>query len=291
MSHFKILDHFLIFFRPCPPLNFTGREGKWGTSRRLRERLFDELRHNVALRVEETDSAENFTVSGRGELHLAILIENMQREGYEFQVSRPEVLLRQNAEGETLEPFEEVHVETSSDTVGTVVEMLGARRGQMVDMLDNQDGTVRMTYIVPTRGLLGFRHQFLTATRGEGIMHTIFHDYLPLAGTIPSRSNGSLVSWEAGVTTTLGLKNGEERGFLFLEPGVEVYEGMVVGEHQRPGSSGHSRCPARRQCHPSRIASLEHRTVAQRTDYGTGAATQWHQSAPGRTGKILASSN
>ena len=214
---------------------FTGREGKWGTSRRLRERLFDELRHNVALRVEETDSAENFTVSGRGELHLAILIESMRREGYEFQVSRPEVLLRQNAEGEILEPYEEVHIETSSDTVGTVVEMLGTRRGQMVDMLDNQDGTVRMTYVVPTRGLLGFRHQFLTATHGEGIMHTIFHDYLPLAGAIPSRSNGSLVSWEAGVTTTFGLKNAEERGILFLEPGVDVYEGMVVGEHQRPG--------------------------------------------------------
>ncbi|MCB0155557.1 MAG: translational GTPase TypA, partial [Anaerolineae bacterium] len=217
---------------------FTGREGKWGTSRRLRERLFDELRHNVALRVEETDSAENFVVSGRGELHLAILIENMRREGYEFQVSRPQVLMRQGADGETLEPFEEVHIETSPDTVGTVVEMLGSRRGQMTDMHDTKNGSVHLTYIAPTRGLLGFRYQFLTATRGEGIMHTIFHGYLPLAGVIPSRSNGSLVSWEAGVTTTFGLKNAEERGILFVGPGIETYEGMVVGEHQRPGDLG-----------------------------------------------------
>jgi GTP-binding protein len=217
---------------------FTGREGKWGTSRRLRERLFEELRHNVSLRVEETDSAENFTVFGRGELHLAILIENMRREGYEFQVSRPEVLLKQGADGETLEPYEEVHIETSADTVGTVVEMLGSRRGQMIDMMDNQDGSVRMSYIVPTRGLLGFRHQFLTATRGEGILHAIFHGYLPLAGPIGSRSNGSLVSWEPGVTTAFGLKNAEDRGLLFVGPGVEVYEGMVIGEHQRPGDLG-----------------------------------------------------
>ncbi len=217
---------------------FAGREGKWATSRRLRERLFEELRHNVALRVEETESAERFLVSGRGELHLAILIENMRREGYEFEVSRPQVLMRQNVEGEMLEPFEEVHVETSSDTVGTVVEMLGSRKGQMVDMMDNQDGSTRMTYIIPTRGLLGFRHQFLTATRGEGVVHSIFHGYLPLAGAIDSRSSGSLVAWERGTATTFGLKNAEERGILFIAPGVEVYEGMVVGEHQRPGDLG-----------------------------------------------------
>lgn len=221
---------------------FTGREGKWSTSRRLRERLFDELRHNVALRVQETDSAEKFIVSGRGELHLAILIENMRREGYEFEVSRPEVLLRQSDDGETLEPYEEVHIETSPETVGTVVEMLGSRRGQMIDMLDTQKNSVKLTYIVPTRGLLGFRYQFLTATRGAGIMHAIFHGYLPLAGPIGSRSNGSLVSWEPGLTTTFGLKNAEERGILFVNPGVEVYEGMVVGEHQRPGDLGVNVC-------------------------------------------------
>lgn len=214
---------------------FSGREGRWGTSRKLRERLFDELRQNVALRVAETESADTFLVSGRGELHLAILIETMRREGYEFQVSRPEVIFREREDGEKLEPFEEVHIETSPDTVGVVVEMLGSRRGQMLDMHENQDNSVKLVYLVPTRGLLGFRYQFLTATRGMGIMHTLFHGYLPMAGPTPSRSTGSLVAWEPGVTTTYGLKNAEERGVLFLGPGIEVYEGMVVGEHQRPG--------------------------------------------------------
>jgi GTP-binding protein len=214
---------------------FAGREGRWGTSRKLRERLFDELRSNVALRVAETDSPDTFLVSGRGELHLAILIETMRREGYEFQVSRPEVIFKESADGETLEPFEEVHIETSAETVGVVVEMLGARRGQMLDMQASQENTVHLKFLVPTRGLLGFRYQFLTTTRGAGVMHTLFHSYMPMVGAINGRSQGSLVSWEAGLTTTYGLKNAEERGMLFYEPGVEVYEGMVIGEHQRPG--------------------------------------------------------
>jgi GTP-binding protein len=214
---------------------FAGREGRWGTSRKLRERLFDELRSNVALRVAETESPDTFLVSGRGELHLAILIETMRREGYEFQVSRPEVIFKERADGETLEPFEEVHIETSADTVGVVVEMLGARRGQMLDMQASQENTVHLKFLVPTRGLLGFRYQFLTTTRGAGVMHTLFHSYMPMVGAINGRSQGSLVSWEAGLTTTYGLKNAEERGTLFYEPGVEVYEGMVIGEHQRPG--------------------------------------------------------
>jgi GTP-binding protein len=214
---------------------FAGREARWGTSRKLRERLFDELRQNVALRVAETDNADTFMVSGRGELHLAILIETMRREGYEFQISRPEVIFKESDDGETLEPFEEVHIETSPDTVGVVVEMLGTRRGQMLDMRDTADGSVRLTYLVPTRGLLGFRYQFLTATRGMGIMTTIFHGYLPMVGPMNARATGSLVAWEPGVATTYGLKNAEERGALFYGPGVEVYEGMVVGEHQRPG--------------------------------------------------------
>jgi GTP-binding protein len=213
---------------------FSGREGRWSTSRKLRERLFDELRSNVALRVAETDSTDAFIVSGRGELHLAILIETMRREGYEFQVSRPEVILRESELGEVLEPFEEVHIETSSETVGVVVEMLGARRAQMVDLQDTADGHVRLVFLAPTRGLLGFRYQFLTATRGAGIMLTLLHGYLPLAGEITSRERGSLVAWEDGLTTTYGLKNAEERGELFIGPGVEVYEGMVVGEHTKP---------------------------------------------------------
>ncbi len=214
---------------------FAGLDGKWGTSRKLRERLFNELRSNVALRVAETETADAFLVSGRGELHLAILIETMRREGYEFQVSRPEVILRQGAQGEWLEPFEEVHIETSPESVGIVVEMLGSRRGQMLDMQDTKDNSTRIIYLAPTRGLLGFRYQFMTATRGAGIMHSLFHGYLPMAGSMVTRSTGSLVSWESGTSTTYGLKSAEERGWLFISPGTEVYEGMVVGEHQRPG--------------------------------------------------------
>ncbi|MBI5954725.1 MAG: translational GTPase TypA [Chloroflexi bacterium] len=212
---------------------FTGREGRWGTSRKLRERLYEELRTNVSLRVEDTDSAENFLVSGRGELHLGILIETMRREGYEFQVSRPEVIYHQADDGALLEPYEEVHVETSNETVGVVVEMLGSRRGKMTEMHDAGQGMTRIVYIVPTRGLLGFRYQFLTSTRGEGVMHTIFSGYDELAGPISSRTNGSIVAWEAGSTTAYALKSAEERGVLFVNPGVEVYEGMVVGENAR----------------------------------------------------------
>jgi GTP-binding protein len=214
---------------------FAGKEGRWSTSRKLRERLYDELRHNVALRIADTDSANAFLVSGRGELHLAILIETMRREGYEFTVSRPEVIFKQSVDSEMLEPYEEVYIETSPETLGIVVEMLGSRRGQMMEMQETADGSVRLVYLAPTRGLLGFRYQFLTATRGTGVLHTIFHGYLPYAGNLSSRSSGSLVAWEAGTTNTFGLKNAEERGTLFYSPGVEVYEGMVIGEHQRPG--------------------------------------------------------
>ncbi|PKN87828.1 MAG: translational GTPase TypA, partial [Chloroflexi bacterium HGW-Chloroflexi-7] len=156
---------------------FTGKEGKWGTSRKLRERLFDELRNNVALRVEETEAADTFKVAGRGELHLAILIETMRREGYEFQVSRPEAIFKEDESGNLLEPFEELHIETSPETVGTVVEMLGGRRGKMLNMINNPDNTVHLTYTVPTRGLLGFRYQFLTATRGMGTLNSLFLGY------------------------------------------------------------------------------------------------------------------
>ena len=212
---------------------FSGREGKYSTSRKLRERLYEELRTNVALRVEDTESAENFLVSGRGELHLGILIETMRREGYEFQVSRPEVIFHKADDGALLEPYEEVHVETSSETVGVVVEMLGSRRGKMTDMHDSGQGTTRMVFIVPTRGLLGFRYQFLTSTRGAGVMHTIFYGYDEMAGPMNTRQTGSIVAWEAGTTTAYALKSAEERGMLFVGPGVEVYEGMVVGENAR----------------------------------------------------------
>lgn len=212
-----------------------GTEGRWGTSRNLRERLYNELQRNVAMKVEDTDSTDTFLVSGRGELHLVILIETMRREGYEFQVSRPEVIFKQGEDDELLEPYEEVHIETSKETVGVVVEMLGNRRGQMLSMQDSTANTVHLEYLVPTRGLLGFRYQFLTATRGMGIMNTLFHGYLPAAKNISSRLTGSLVAWEPGDTTSYGLKNAEERGTLFFGPGVPVYEGMVVGESTRPG--------------------------------------------------------
>lgn len=210
-----------------------GREGKYGTSRKLRERLYGELRNNVALRVEDTDSMDNFTVSGRGELHLAILIETMRREGYEFQVSRPEVIYLTGAAGETLEPYEDVYIDTSPDTVGTVVEMLGSRRGRMQSLSDNPDSSVHLHYVIPTRGLLGFRYQFLTATHGMGVLNASFLEYAPYAGAITSRSTNSIVAWEDGISSTYGLKNAEERGVLFVGAGVEVYEGMVVGESMR----------------------------------------------------------
>ncbi len=213
---------------------FTGREGKWSTSRKLRERLYSELRNNVALRVVDTESADSFLVSGRGELHLAILIETMRREGYEFQVSKPEAILKNSDDGDLLEPFEELHVETSPETVGSVVEALGNRHGKMLDMQNNVDNTVHLRFHIPTRGLLGFRYQFMTLTRGTGILNTIFDGYDKYCGQINTRASSSIVAWESGVSTTFGLKNAEERGALFINSGVDVYEGMVVGETQRP---------------------------------------------------------
>lgn len=213
---------------------FSGREGRWSTSRKLRDRLFNELRSNVSLRVEETDSPDTFIVSGRGELHLAILIETMRREGFEFQVSRPEVILHTGPDGKIQEPYEEVHIETNQETSGAVISMLGKRRAEMKSMIETKSGSVRLIFIVPSRGILGFRYHFLTATRGVGIMNAIFHGYGPMAGSIESRSHGSLIAWEAGSATTFGLKNAEERGTLFIAPGFDVYGGMVVGENQRP---------------------------------------------------------
>ncbi len=216
---------------------FAGREGKtgWGTSRRLRQRLYEETRTNVALRVQDGDSADRFIVSGRGELHLAILIETMRREGYEFEVSRPEVIFREDKEArELLEPVEEVHIEVADEMVGVVIELLGERRGQMISMASG-NGTTYLKYLVPTRGLLGFRASFLTATSGMGQLHSIFHGYEPYMGPIQGRRFGSLVAWETGTSSSYGLNNAQERGSLFIGPGVEVYEGMVVGEHVRPG--------------------------------------------------------
>ena len=224
---------------------FAGREGRWGTSRKIRERLFNEIRSNLSLRVEETDSADTFMVSGRGELHLAILIETMRREGYEFHVSRPEVIYKTDENGKPLEPFEEIHIETPEDTVGVVIENLAKRRGELQNMVESPSGTTLLTFKVPSRGMLGFRYQFLNATRGQGLMTSRLIGYGRTVGAIATRSHGSLVAWEAGTTTTFGLKNAEERGSLFVGPGTEVYGGMVVGIHQRPGDLDVNVCKAK----------------------------------------------
>ncbi|MCS1351735.1 translational GTPase TypA [Mechercharimyces sp. CAU 1602] len=213
---------------------FAGREGKFVTSRKLRERLYLESERDVALKVAETDSAETFYVSGRGELHLGILIENMRREGFEFEVSKPEVILKK-IEDKWHEPFESVEVEVSEAYQGAVVELLGQRKGQMQDMQLRDNGLIHYTFLVPTRGLIGFRQQFLTATRGEGLINTLFAGYQPFTGDIQTRSHGSLVAWEPGETNNYGLHAAQERGQLFIPSGTPVYEGMVVGQHIREG--------------------------------------------------------
>jgi GTP-binding protein len=211
---------------------FAGREGTYVTSRKLRERLYTEVERDVALRVQDTDSADVFLVSGRGELHLGILIENMRREGYEFQVSKPEVIFHEE-DGKRLEPMELVEIEVGGDFQGVVVELLGRRCGQMRDMQVREDGSVHYVYIVPTRGLLGFRQQFLTATRGQGILNSLFYAYEPLAGEIDTRETGSLIASDSGVSTTYGMHQVQDRGTYFISPGQDIYAGMVVGQHIR----------------------------------------------------------
>jgi GTP-binding protein len=211
---------------------FAGREGTHVTSRKLRERLYSELERDVALRVRDTDAAEAFSVSGRGELHLTILIETMRREGYEFQVSRPEVIFKE-IDGSKHEPIEQVEIEVTEQYQGTVIELMGARRGQMRDLTYRDDGSVHLVFHVPTRGLLGFRQTFLSATRGEGVMNTLFMGYQPLNGEISTRQYGSLIASENGQSTGYGLHGAQERGTLFIPAGTEVYEGMVVGQHIR----------------------------------------------------------
>jgi GTP-binding protein len=208
---------------------FSGRSGKFLTTRQLRERLYKETKSNMALRVADTEFPDRFVVSGRGELHLAILIETMRREGYEFQVSKPEVIFHNDENGKLFEPFEEAIVEVTSDYVGAVIELFGGRRGQLIVMETKLDATI-LRYKIPTRGLLGLRQQLMTLTRGQGILHTIFSGYLPHAGEVPTRKSSSLVAWETGVSTTYGLKNAEDRGTLFIGAGVDVYDGMVIGE-------------------------------------------------------------
>jgi len=214
---------------------FAGRDGKFVTSRQIRERLYRELERNVALRVEDTESTDTWTVSGRGELHLTILMETMRREGYEFQVSRPRVITREGANGERLEPYEELAIDVPEEFLGVVIEKLGPRRAAMLEMKNPGQGMVRLLYKIPARGLFGYRSEFLTDTRGTGIMHHRFLEYGPWAGPLAGRIRGTLVSMEGGVIVAFALANLAERATLFVSPGDAVYEGMLVGENSRPG--------------------------------------------------------
>ena len=234
--------------RPLPPIKveeptvrmtfgvndspFSGREGKYLTSRQIRERLWRELESNVSLRVESTDSANEFIVAGRGELHLAILIETMRRELYEFTASKPEVIFRQTNQG-VQEPVEHVFIEVANDYLGAVSELVSNRQGRFLDLRYGEDSSVYAEYHVPTRGMLGFRQPFLTLTRGTGIFHTLFHDYQPIAGEIGDREFGSLIALETGTVKAYALEHLQQRGIFFVEPGDEVYVGQVVGQNIR----------------------------------------------------------
>lgn len=212
---------------------FAGTEGKYVTSRHLRDRLFKELNTDVSLRVEETDTTESFKVSGRGELHLSILIENMRREGYEFSVSKAEVLYKEDAQGRKLEPMERALVDVPEEYAGIVIEKLGQRKGEIVDMLSTGTGNTRIEFSIPARGLIGYRGDFLTDTKGTGIMNTIFDGYGPYKGDIQYRKTGSLIAYETGESVVYGLYNAQERGILFIGPGVKVYSGMVIGQNPK----------------------------------------------------------
>jgi GTP-binding protein len=212
---------------------FAGQEGKFVTSRQVRDRLMRELETNVALRVEETDSPDKFLVSGRGELHLGILIETMRREGYEFQVSQPQVIYRE-VSGQPCEPFELLVLDIPEEAVGSCIERLGQRRAEMQDMQVGGNGRTNIEFVVPARGLIGFRGEFMRMTRGEGIMNHSFLEYRALSGEIEARNKGVLVSFEEGTATFYALKNAEDRGTFFITPGTKVYKGMIVGEHNRP---------------------------------------------------------
>ncbi|TDJ58188.1 MAG: translational GTPase TypA [Nitrospina sp.] len=211
---------------------FAGREGKYVTSRQLRDRLFKEIKHNVALRVEETDGSEAYKVSGRGELHLSILIETMRREGFEFAISRPEVVMKQ-VDGKTLEPEEFVIIDVEETYMGPVMEAMGQRKASMKNMLHTGSNAVRLEFVIPTRGLFGFRSQMLTLTRGTGVLNHNFHNYIPYCGPLVRRINGVLIALQGGKTTTYSLFNLQDRGTMFLGPGEEVYTGMIVGENKK----------------------------------------------------------
>ena len=208
-----------------------GKEGKYITSRHLRDRLFRELNTDVSLRVEETESTERFKVSGRGELHLSVLIENMRREGYEFAVSKAEVLYHTDEKGRKLEPMERAYIDVDDEYAGNVIQKLGERKGELINMHSNGTGSTRLEFLIPARGLIGYRGEFMTDTKGTGVLNTIFENYGPYKGDIQYRKQGSLIAFEAGEAITYGLFNAQERGTLFIGPGEKVYAGMVIGQN------------------------------------------------------------
>ena len=222
---------------------FAGQEGDYVTSRQIRDRLMRELETNVALRVEEGDSAEKFLVSGRGELHLGILIETMRREGYEFQVSQPQVIYRE-INGKPCEPYEYLVLDVPEAAVGSCIERLGQRKGEMKDM-QNNGGRTQLEFTIPARGLIGFRGDFVRITRGEGIMNHSFLEYRDFSGELETRYNGVIIAFEEGVATFYALKNAEDRGVFFITPGTKVYKGMIVGEHNRPQDLDLNVCKAK----------------------------------------------
>ena len=210
---------------------FAGTEGKFVTSRHLRDRLYRELNTDVSLRVEDTNTTEAFKVSGRGELHLSVLIENMRREGFEFAVSKPEVLYKEDEKGGTLEPVEQAIIDVPDEFSGAVISKLSERKGELRNMTTNASGITRLEFIIPSRGLIGYRGEFLTDTKGNGVINTIFEGYVPYKGEISYRGQGSLIAYETGVSVTYGLFNAQERGTLFISPGEKVYSGMIIGQN------------------------------------------------------------
>lgn len=211
---------------------FAGREGKYVTSRNIRDRLFKEVETNVAMRVEETEAADALKVSGRGELHLSILIEQMRRQGYEFQVSPPSVIYKEK-NGEKLEPMELLMIEVPDNYVGAVMEKLGSRKAELLNMGTRESGTTHLEFKIPARGLMGYRSEFLSDTNGNGIMNHVFDDYAPYRGEIQQRVQGSIVAHETGESTAYGLFYAQDRGRMFIGPGVEVYEGMIIGANPK----------------------------------------------------------
>ncbi|HHV11218.1 MAG TPA: translational GTPase TypA [Clostridiales bacterium] len=229
----KISEPTIAMFFSVNDSPLAGTEGKFVTSRHLRERLLRELNTDVSLRVEETDTTESYKVSGRGELHLSVLIENMRREGFEFSVSKAEVLYKTDENGNKLEPMEHAMVDVPDEHTGVVIEKLGQRKGEMINMHTSGNGYTRIEFSIPARGLIGYRGEFLTDTKGNGIINTLFDGYGPYKGDIQYRKNGSLIAYESGESITYGLFNAQERGALFISPGVKVYAGMVVGQNPK----------------------------------------------------------